>query len=379
MKIMRSAARPNTIGEHFDANGQRTSGFDYMRIVLAMLVLAWHSVAMTHGQSAVDAFMQNPFRAALVSIILPMFFALSGFLVTTSLYRVPSLKVYLTFRGLRLFPALIVEITLSALLLGPILTTVSLQSYFTDTLFFKYFLNLFGIVQYLLPGVFEANPYPNAVNGSLWTLPYELECYIYLAIFFALGVYNSKGAILLIFILLTIVVIQLGFTGTKGILVELKNYIAGAPDFNPNLQEAADGRVSNARIIVLSFFAGSLIYAWRDRISFNWVLAAASAIVSYGLLLSPTYYFFSPLPIAYITVWLGLQTLPRARILQAGDYSYGIYLYAFPIQQTISYSGISSGNYSLHVLLSLFLTTCFAIFSWHAIEKPSLRLKSRFI
>ena len=119
--------------------------------------------------------------------VLPIFFALSGFLVAASLVRTRSMPIFLGLRGLRILPALLVEITLSALLLGPLLTGFSLRDYYTGTEFFQYFLNCIGYIHYHLPGVFLTHPVPRTVNGSLWTVPYEAKCYLALAALAILG------------------------------------------------------------------------------------------------------------------------------------------------------------------------------------------------
>jgi peptidoglycan/LPS O-acetylase OafA/YrhL len=110
-------------------------------------------------------------------MILPMFFALSGFLVTGSLFRTRTLTEFIALRLLRLVPALAVEVTLSAVVLGALFTSLPIGQYFSDPAFWKYFLNIAGRIHYSLPGVFQDNPIP-IVNISLWTIPYELEWYL---------------------------------------------------------------------------------------------------------------------------------------------------------------------------------------------------------
>ncbi|MDB2407707.1 acyltransferase [Jannaschia sp.] len=362
--------------EHYDG---KTSGFDYLRIVLAIAVLVWHSFGLTFGREAINGAMDNLAVAIPVSLVLPMFFALSGFLVTSSLYRTNSIKVYLIFRGLRLFPALTVEVLLAAFLLGPLFTSLSLGAYFSHQDFFLYFLNIIGLIRYELPGLFETNIYPNVVNGSLWTVPYELECYVYLVVFFSLGMFRNKYYLLAAFALLTFVVVQLGFTSGKGLLVALKDIVMGDPNLDPNLQQATDAQIEPARILVLCFVAAALIYAWRDAIPFHPILAVLALLASAALICSPGLYFYAPIFVGYLTVWLGLQNPPKLGLLQKGDYSYGIYLYAFPIQQVVASTGWTDDRYLLHVVLSLALVSVFAVFSWHVIEKPCLKLKGHFL
>src|SRR5579872_720444 len=164
----RSPDRPATIcaslfggrslEQRLEATRWRPSGFDYMRLVLALGVICWHSTLTSYG-GAEHNLIADVVLFPLAIFILPMFFSLSGFLVAGSLERS---KTFLTFLGLRVFrimPALAVEVLLSALILGPLLTTLSLGAYVRDSEFHAYFLNIVGDIHYLLPGVFTSNPF----------------------------------------------------------------------------------------------------------------------------------------------------------------------------------------------------------------------------
>lgn len=368
-----------SLADQFEAHQGRTSGFDYLRILLAVAVLVWHSYGISLGRDAIDTVLSYNWLAIAIYAILPMFFALSGFLVTSSLYRANSVKTYLTFRGLRIFPALTVEVLLAALVLGPLLTTVSRDTYFSDPQFYGYFTNILGLIRYELPGLFTNNPYPDVVNGSLWTVPYELECYIYLMMLFLAGAFRNRFVILGVFLVLTVVVTQLGFTSSKGLIVALKKLVIEDAMVNPNLQAATQATIEPARILVLSFLAGSVIHVWRNIIPFHAGLAVGAAVIGFALLGHADLYFFSPLFLAYVTVWLGLCTPPKAAFLTWGDYSYGIYLYAFPIQQVMTSLEFVQGNWALHAVISLMVTSIFAVASWHLIEKPCLAFKRYFL
>lgn len=130
-------------------------GFDYLRIILSVSVIAWHTIVVCYGISAETPYWTGPMRAVF-AFILPSFFALSGFLVAGSLER-NSLVAFMPLRGLRIFPALAVEIILSALIIGPLVTTIPLPSYFTSSTFYKYFFNLVGYIHYPLPGVLRVS------------------------------------------------------------------------------------------------------------------------------------------------------------------------------------------------------------------------------
>lgn len=356
-----------TIGAKMSACGA-TSGFDYMRIALALSVLAWHSIPITQGREAADALLGSPL-GSLVRVILPMFFALSGFLVTASLFRTPSIKVFLIFRALRIGPALAVEVFLSALLLGPLFTSLALGEYFSARDFFAYFTNAVGIVNYELPGVFADHPV-TAVNGGLWTVPYELECYIALTILYLLSFMRRP------FFLVGATLAGGVVVGATAFLPDLASF--GVHDANPfNYQNALDAEVQPRRILVLSFLAGAALFLFRERVVLSPVRAAAAFGLGLVLLGSPLFYGFAPLPVAYATVSLGLLNPPRHKVILSGDYSYGVYLYAFPIQQMVF--AFSPGQPALmNFIASTLGAVAFAVASWHLVERPALALRTRF-
>lgn len=343
-----------TFGDRVAETGGYTSGFDYLRIILAVLVLFGHSFPISgdNVQASVMPWGITSFRGYMV---LPMFFALSGFLVAASLVRVQSLKVFLGLRALRILPALCVEIALSALILGPLLTSASLRDYFTDRKFFIYFANMAGWIHYHLPGLFLGHPAGRIVNGSLWTVPYELECYIALAVLAAIGL--TKRPILFFAAVIALCI---------GILVLT---ILAHLDLEP-----ARGTVTG-RQLVLFFLAGVGLYLFRDRVPWSVGVFLSCLALAAWLVTSHLWIYLLPFPIAYITAYLGLLRPRKLPLIFTGDYSYGTYLYAYPIQQSVFQMVPGSDKWWVNFFVSLIVVGCFAAFSWHAIEKPALRLK----
>lgn len=179
-----------TVAERMQACHGFTSGFDYLRLFLALSVLTYHSFGVVYGVEAAYKTWMGPWRS-IVGCVLPIFFALSGFLVAASLERTRKLTTFMMYRTLRIVPALAVEVTLSALLIGPVLTSLSFREYFAHPDTWSYFYNIIGHIHYYLPGVFEGNPRPQ-VNVSLWTIPYELECYIALFLLAVTGLVRRR-------------------------------------------------------------------------------------------------------------------------------------------------------------------------------------------
>jgi peptidoglycan/LPS O-acetylase OafA/YrhL len=340
------------------AEAGNTRGFDYLRFGLAFLVLAWHGVKSSYGDDAERAILSGPFHAA-VCLILPMFFALSGFLVCGSLERTRALVPFVVHRILRIGPALAVEITLSALILGPLMTKFPLSAYFSGEEFYRYFLNIIGLIHYVLPGVFVTNPEPYTVNASLWTIPYELECYVALVVIAAIGLLR-RVRLMTVLVLLSWCV----FTG----LLLWRGSVADAMQSGPP-----------GRLLVISFLAGNIIYLSRNWLRLSPLLAAIAFVVSYALLSRPETAFFAPLPAAYLTAYLGLLNPPKIPVLMDGDYSYGLYLFAFPIQQTYTALFPGARIWILNVLVTTVLSLCYAFVSWHCIEKPVLSHRKRIV
>lgn len=346
----------NSLEDRIKAAGGPTSGFDYLRISLAIAVLAWHTFPLTMGEAATAQFMAGWF-GAVVRLVLPMFFALSGFLVAGS-FEKNTLSTFLAFRVLRIVPALAVEITLSALILGPLLTSFALPDYFSDGKLWRYFLNVVGWIHYQLPGMFLTNPYPDVVNGSLWTVPYELECYAALVVLALLGAMKKPRILFALIMVGAVVLLTMSSLRQGSSLVMANTAVSG-------------------RTLILCFLAGMMFNAASSFVPYSGRLCVAALIASLVMLSFPALYVFSPIPAAYATVWLGLQAPPKAKVIFSGDYSYGIYLYAFPIQQ-MTVQLLPDAGYVKTLLIALIGTSLFAAFSWTFIEKPTLRLKRLF-
>jgi peptidoglycan/LPS O-acetylase OafA/YrhL len=354
-KIIKFEGYPSIEQKMHQAGGP-TSGFDYLRITLAIAVVLWHSLETSYSDETSHLVWQH--ARGLVSLILPAFFALSGFLVCGSLLRTKSFFVFAAHRILRLVPALSVEIFLSAILLGPLLTTFKWDAYFTSPKFWSYFLNIMGDIHYQLPGLFLLNPTPEIVNKSLWTIPYELECYVGLMVLSLLGVIKRPAVLASMVIILSVgFAIQTSLTNSPVLTA------VGPP----------------GRLLVLSFFAGISLYLSRHIVPLGGMVTVISAATSVLLLQFPTTMLLSAFPIALFTISIGMMSPPRLRFLMSGDYSYGLYLFAYPIQQTYS---MLFPKLSFWYLNSTFTIVCgliYAAFSWHFVERPILDRREKII
>lgn len=341
-----------TIQARLDAVDHRPAGFDYMRISLAAAVLAFHSIGVSYGYAVQEKVMTGPWRSLWV-LILPLFFSLSGFLVAGSLERSKTLVTFFGLRALRIVPALSGEVLLSALILGPIFTSVTLSAYFGDPLFYKYFLNILGEPQFRLPGVFLNNPHAGVINNQLWTIPYELICYAVLGVLAVIGAFKHRWWFLIAIIAVYPYLAYLAMTSPR------------------DMTHAVSGK-----LLVLCFLWGVALYRFRDKVVWSFWLFALAAATAFALNLYPNGDRFSHLPMAYCTVYLGLLNPKRLKILFAGDFSYGLYLYGGPVQQAVAAFGSPVHEWWINLLISVPITSALAIASWYLIEKPTLAWRS---
>lgn len=336
-----------------DRNRGAGPGFDLWRIVLSLLVILLHSFHVSYGRAGYLA--TGPFGPVFASI-LPIFFSLSGFLVVGSALRTRSVRVFLTFRVLRIIPALVTEVTLAALIIGPLLTTLPLAEYFGDRRTHVYFGNIVGWIHFQLPGVFESNPRAGMVNQNLWTLHPELICYGVMALLMVSGVIYRRTLLTVLWAVGTLAAIALNVGFDK---YELNGTYPGA-------------------VLVYYFLTGAVAFHWRHLIPVNRWLFAASVVVAYVLLkLHNTTFLVQP-ALIYIMIWVGMQKMPRVGFLQRGDYSYGMYLYAYPIQQVLVMLFPSTREWYINFVLATLVSLGVAMVSWHLVEKPALSLK-RFV
>jgi peptidoglycan/LPS O-acetylase OafA/YrhL len=340
-----------SLNDKLVAEEGKPSGFDYMRLVLALSVICFHSILLSYGQQAQDDLWRSAWRP-FIAVILPMFFGLSGFLVAGSLDRSKTLVTFLGLRVLRIIPALAFEVTLSALVLGPLVTVEPLKAYFTDRDFFAYFLNILGDIHYELPGLFLLNPTPKTVNGQLWTVPYEMYSYAVLTFLAVTGIFKRLSWLLF-------------FMGGCYVL-QILNAV-----FRPI--EAVS--TVHGPTLVMFFIAGLVLYQYRDKIKWNRALFCLSALLFLALLSVPNGDRFAALPGAYVTVYLGLLNPRRQNILLSGDYSYGLFLYGYPLQQAFMSIGPELHHWYWNLLVTIPSAGLIAVLSWWRVEKPALGLR----
>lgn len=340
----------------------RDNNFNLIRFIAATLVLFTHSYALTGA-------IHDPLIVVtgidFGTLAVDIFFITSGFLVTGSLIKRADIKAFVRARLLRILPGLLVANLFAVLIIGAVYTTLPLLKYLGKKTLYKFIFANTTLVttnlRWTLPGVFEDNPFKGAINGSLWTLPYEMKLYgvLLLAGLLTYTSWRLLSPRRLGYLLIGAALLLVGYN--------LYNYISSH-------EVIAGWRLAGM------FISGSAIYFLKQRIIMSGWLAAvmmALLVVYAEPLLDQTFYVFYWLFLAYLTFWLAyVPGGPLRQFNKLGDYSYGIYIYAFPIQQAIVASWPDIGAQQL--FFSAFPPTLLAaVLSWHYVEKRALAMKLR--
>ena len=310
----------------------------------------------------------GPLGITLSSTGLYIFFGLSGYLVFGSFQRDPRPLRFVQARMLRIYPGWIVSMVF-CVLLGAAVTTVSQGDFWRDPLTWNYLLHNVPILttptEFLLPGVFQSARW-SAVNGSIWTVKYELLCYGFVLGLFGFSVVTRFAQAKVIGL------------AAAGFLVLYIHHIATTPNPDSAVFFARFNEFNLIRFF-MTFLSGSLYAACeplseRVRLAF---LIVPTGLITFG----PSSAFARAGIILLLT--LGVIELGRSPLLfsrtyrRVGDLSYGTYLYAYPVQNLMTSLLFDGNNLELVVVLSTGAILVLAYLSWRFVEQPCLRLKAR--
>ncbi|WP_342666089.1 acyltransferase [Simplicispira psychrophila] len=346
------------------------NSFDLLRLAAALAVF------FAHGDFLYRLHLPVPFPGhSLGSLAVSVFFFISGYLVCQSWIRKPTWRVFWVKRLTRVFPGLVVAVAFSVFVLGWAVTTLPSAAYWqASSTWLNFVNNAVGLATVqTLPGVFESNPFARAVNGSLWTIRYELAMYgVLSALSWGMRgrrwVYPATALVLAC-------LWQLARMGAWDAALEA----TGGP-------MAELFRWSDFCGFGVPFFAGSTfaVYAVRPR---QWMAVVALLAVVGGL------YAESAL-LRQMAVWVlmvcGTFYLAHVRYssvasaASAGhgrvDLSYGVYIYAFPVQQAVTALCLARGwSFAVCLLVSLVPIVLLAWLSWFGVEQPCMRAAQRWL
>ena len=319
------------------------SCYDALRIAAALSVVVSHAFVLTgRGEVVVHDWAHHSLDLGRLAVL--VFFVLSGWLLAASWVAQPDPVAFLRKRLLRIWPALIVLVLVTTFALGPLMTTASTADYWTSDLTWRYLGNLKLLPQQdVLPGVFEDNPGGRIVNGSLWTLPVEVGAYVLLCAAGVAGLVRRRWPLAL-------------FGGGLLGVVQL------LPALNTRSERALE--------LLACFLLGSLVRLYDVR------MRPGRALVAVGMLVVAvvsSVYVIAVAALAYLVLFLGSRARgPLVHAGRWGDPSYGMYVYGYPLQQTLLALGVR--DLGVFVLLSVLLTSVAGYLSWHAVERPVLAL-----
>jgi peptidoglycan/LPS O-acetylase OafA/YrhL len=335
------------------------NNFDFLRFLAAISVWFGHCYAL---MDLPDPLLRLTGFETFGSLGVTVFFVISGYFVTMSYAHHHSLRAYARNRSLRIMPALCAVVLLCTFALGPLITSLPLREYFADAVTWRYLKCLLVFpLQYDLPGVFAGN-HSHAVNGSLWTLQHEVRLYVAIALLGALGILRPR----VMFALLAT-------------LCAIRIYgIVEAPDVQAKLLGIRSGKLELAVKLASEFACGAFFYLVKEKIPLK-----KEGLLMCLLVIGASIFWKTPasnlafdLAFSYVIIYAGFfKFAPLQGFSKYGDFSYGIYLYAFPMQQLCLHLFGNNVDFGVFLISSLVLTLVCGIFSWYAIEKPALGLK----
>ncbi len=341
----------NTLSYHIE---EQRNSFNLIRLVAALCVVLTHAYVLL-GQGDLQ-----PLKAVTPYTIgrhaVNLFFVLSGLTLSYSLERNPDLVRFIWARALRIFPALFAFGLVFALLVGPFLTRWDLVAYFTDAHTYRYPFAILLFFNNATPphGIFSDLPRPGSVNGSLWTIRYEIIAYLGLALAAAMGVLRTRfGSSLL-----------LSSAGLAMAFVEL--VWVGAQD-TPLESLSRYG---------FSFLLGINFYRWRAYIPTTLWSLLPTIVLTYVLhgtaLAAPAYILL----VGHAGVVIGCRDFGfLSAWARRNDISYGTYVYGWPVQQVLVPFCMGMAPLMFFVI-SAAAVIPLGYLSWRLVEKPALRFKS---
>jgi len=332
------------------------NNYDFLRIFAAFCIIFFHSFALVGKTNEEPLVHISNGRINFSFIGLSIFFCISGYLIGKSAVKSPTLANYLWKRFLRIQPLLIVTCIITVFFLGPFLTQMSLKSYFLDGHTYSYFRNILPVfgIQFTLPGVFVHQLADKGINGSLWTLIVEERMYLLMAVVF---LYRKDKSLYFIFL---IVLLNLFYLVNRYFFYgEMLPYFSNMAFFYALL-------FLNSAALYLSNFR------FKNNLALVIITAFAGFFVAFVFPEIDFIYFISlPLLVNAVAKIKGKTNYAG----KYGDFTYGTYIFSFPVQQILIRQGIL--NPYLIYFLTLAIVLLLAILSWNLIEKRFLRLRHK--
>lgn len=336
------------------------NNYDVVRLIAACLVIYGHANAMIpshlEGVDVVSVLIEKFDYSGAFAV--KIFFFLSGLVVTNSLMEKGNVTQFVVARVFRIWPALLFVLFFSVFVLGAFFTTLDLVVYFSNPETRNYiFSNSLMKIVFELPGVFQedlSGPLNHrAINGSLWSLPYEVGAYLGLVALFMLGVNRYKKLSILVLVLLLLdVFLEKRFLFPGRLLNPTVDDLAPFFGFGALLALLKDKIVVDIKIV---FSLGIILFLFQNSLY--------SRYIFYLFVFISIIYFFS-------REWI-------VKLKLKSDISYGVYIWGWPVQQVLAHQ-FPNLSFGMHIILATLISCAAGAFSWFFIEKPSIDFGRRF-
>ena len=340
------------------ALSRNENNFGLVRLLAAIAVVYGYSYLLQQPDGSADWVQSALGFDGLIALGIYAFFLLSGMLVTASFDRQRSAPRFAVLRIARIWPAVAVGSLATVFVIGPLFTTLPLREYFASGVTWANLDNFSTLVlngTWVVPGVFEHNRWLNEVSAPLWTLPLAVRCYLIVLFTGLVGLLSNRwGVVLAAALGLAAFVVRVHLV--PHLHIELRDFSAKTPGYSFWPEPF--------------FFIGMLLYGWREDIELHGL--AALGLVMVFLVFrdtaaaQPLFY----LAFVYGVLWIGTTPLLR-RSTPRNDYSYGIYLYGFMMQQCVASLAPRLSHQTATLVAAPFILLC-AVLSWRFVERPVL-------
>jgi len=338
----------------------RLNNFTPLRFVLASMVAVCHLAELS--QIKEFQFFNKYMNAPLA---VNAFFVISGFLIYKSYSDNSDLKKYFKKRLYRILPGYFCVVLVCAIAFVSI-SSLNYQNYFLNYKFWKYLISNLVTLNFIepeLPGVFQHN-YISAINGSLWTIKFEIAFYIYLPFIIFIQHFTKpklKPYILPAFLLVTLLISQ---------------YILFLYNSDPI-------KYSKLHLILRGkfcyFLTGMIYYKYFSSfIKHKHMIGLAGFLLSV-VALKLKLEWLLVLSLAGVIMWLAFVPTALFPKLNDHDYSYGIYLWHFPIVQLLTHFHWFDAYPWAALVGSLTIIGITAASSWYLVERKYIRNNRRLI
>ncbi len=358
-------------------NISRNNNFSIIRLVFSALVILSHSSELIYGDASHELLTLIFGTISFGTLAVDGFFLVSGYLITQS-YFSSSTKNYTAKRILRIYPGFLCA-SIFLICLGKYVSNHNIS--FTPKAIFDNIVNVVFLMPPIMNNPYPGYPFPD-LNGSMWTIAYEFRCYLIILLLGVCGLFLRKNFLLGLTVMLGIIfmfhpdlpkpyhpAISTNL-GTQGIVNNIFNFIRNF---------FIESRETDLRLTFI-FLTGICFYLFQNKIKYS---HRGAFVAAFLLVLCLKNFNFAEPGLAlfggYIIFWFACHVRPLAisQFFNTTDLSYGIYLYAWPIQKTLI-AAIVGVSFLQVAGLTLLLCGVIAFFSWILVEKPCLRLKTVF-